>query len=174
MRIQITSIPQIEFAEDCDTTDHCTFHFINEDGAIGMAIISGYFGQEHPMPVAPGKYTDLQGVWTDHNTFHSEYLENPDLPSETGHNHRDRQANAVLNQTQAAAETVLALLSDQDTSAKTTEELKSLASNLLVIAEFAHPAGCSFLKHERYNWLWHLWDTAAVVDHEYERTLMPL
>ena len=125
------------------------------------------------MPVPPGTPADLDGVWTDHNTFHSEYAEDPDLPSETGQDSRNRQANAVLNQTKAAAETVLALLSDQDISAKTREELKSLASNLLVIAEFAHPGGCAFLKHETDNWLWQLWDTARVVDHEQETTNRP-
>lgn len=144
MRVKLTTEPQIEYAEDAWSTDHCTFHFETEDGAIGIAIISGYFGNDHPLPKSPGETTDITGEWQGHDTFLA------DIPS----NQAEAlcPATAVMHEAQKAA-TALMQLRDEDDDA-----VRSIAESVLRMANYANPAEFAVLRMSRDTWLSHIED----------------
>ena len=70
MRITIITPPQVEYGEDAWTSDRCTFHFYSDGGRSGMAIISGRFEGECPVPANTGERTEIDGHWSDRRTYH--------------------------------------------------------------------------------------------------------
>lgn len=139
MRVKLTTEPQIQYAEDSWSTDHCTFHFENEDGAIGMAIISGYFGDHHPMPKSAGETTHITGDWQGHDTFLAN-IQNAEGEAVC-------PAAAVIREARKAATALMALRNEDD------DAVRNIAESVLRMANYASPAEFAVLRMSPDTWL---------------------
>ena len=139
MKIKLLSEPHIEYSSESYVPDHCTFHFENEEGAIGMVIIGGWFGNDHPMPKAKGDVATINGHWQDHHTFVID-LDETNLPE-------CNPAHSVMVEAQKAATALMRLRNEDD------DEIRGIAESVLRMANYANPSEYAILREIPETWL---------------------
>lgn len=137
MRVKLLSDPHIEYSSEACVPDHCTFDFENEDGAVGMVIIGGRFGNDHPMPKAKGETVDLTGQWQHRNVFIADALNQADATP----------ADGVMREAQKAATALMELRTEDD------ENIRNIAQSVLRMANYASPAEYAILREMPETWL---------------------
>lgn len=108
MRATLLTQPEMQRAEDSWSADALTFDFEDEYGAVGTAVISGYFEQP-PVQAQPGETIRLNGAWTGPGQYHQLHHTGWGTPADPNWGRRnalDQPGKRLEAAASAAAETL--------------------------------------------------------------------